>query len=123
MNKKTHWQTNKEEVSNCYNSWKYEDLKKTELLTVLLYNAMSNRDIYSYPNFVIGVNKAGDTLAVMDKSFEGEIKIGEQVTIEPFEWTEPEKKIKKPLLTICKKSKENKLYCSVKTVFYGSIKK
>jgi len=122
MNKKTYWQTEKEKVSTCYNTWKYEDLQKIESITVLLYNAKENRDLYSYPNFIIGKTPKGDTIAVMDKSFEGNLKQGDKITIEPNLWTEAEKEIKKPLLTVHKKSKENKLYCSIKKVFYGRIK-
>lgn len=69
MNKKKYWQAEKEKVSNCYNTWKYEDLQKTQSITVLLYNAKKNLGMYSYPNFIIGESPEGDTIAVMDKNF------------------------------------------------------
>lgn len=123
MNKKAYWETEKEKVSNCYKSWKYEDLQTEQQIKLLLYNPKHSQDIYSYPNFLIGINAKGDTIAIIDKDFEGKLSQGDMITVEPHEWTEAENAIKKPLLTVRKKSSENKLYCSVSIVFYGRIKK
>lgn len=122
INKKAYWKSEKEKVSHCYKSWQFEDLQTTQHVKVLLYNAKHNQDIYSFPNFLIGVNVEGDTIAVMDKNFEGKLQLGDKITVEPHEWTAAEKEIRKPLLTVRKKSSKNKLYCSVCIVHYGRIK-
>jgi hypothetical protein len=122
MNKRAYWKKEKEKVSNCRKTWKYADLEKTESITVLLYNAKMRFHLFSFPNFIIGENQKGDTIAVMDRHFEGKLKQGDKITIEPYLWTETEKNIIKPLFTVHKKSKENNLYCSIKKVFYGRIK-
>lgn len=121
MSKKS-WQAEQKSVSECYKSWKYEDLQTVQHVRVLLYNQKHNQDIYSYPNFLIGINTKGDTIAIMDKDFEGKLREGDMITVEPDEWTNAEKEIKKPLFTVRKKPSENKLYCSVNVIFYGRIK-
>src|SRR5690606_13499264 len=122
MNKKAYREAEKEKVSNCYKSWKYEELQSVQHIKVLLYNTKHSQDIYSYPNLLIDVNTEGDTKELMDKDFKGKLQQGDKITVEPHEWTAAEKEIKKPLFTVRKKSSENKLYCSVSIVFYARIK-
>lgn len=122
INKTTYWETEKIKVSNCYNSWIYEDLQTEQRIKVLLYNPKYSHDLFTYPNFLIGENTNGDTVALLDKDFKGIILPGDIVAIKPRKWSDGEKTINKPLLTIREKSSENKLYCIISTVYFGEIK-
>ncbi len=115
------WDSEKNKVEECRSKWIHKDLPKEQQITVLLFTPKSNRDIYSYPNFLIGVTEIKDTIAFIDKHFEGEIRVGVRIKLLPFQWSEAEKTINKPIFTVHKKSKENDLYCIVKTVYYGKI--
>lgn len=122
INKREYWEAEKEKVYNCYKSWKYEDLQKEQCIKLLLFNPKHRHSMYSYPNFLIGINVEGDTIAIVDNNFDGKLDQGDLITAEPREWTEAEKVNKKPLFTVNKKSYENKLYCSISIVYYGQIK-
>jgi hypothetical protein len=118
---KSFWKEEKTKVETCQNLWAYEDLPESQLITALLFNAKWNHDVSSFPNFLIGVTKNNDTLAIMDKNFEGNIKHGDIVTVVPERWSQVEKDIKKPLFTVNPRSDENDLYCAVRTIYYGKI--
>lgn len=122
MNKTEYWEAEKEKVYNCHKSWKYQDLQKEQRVKLLLFNLKHRHSMLSYPNFLIGINVEGDTIAIMDNNFDGKLDQGDIITAEPHEWTEAEKEYIKPLLTVHKKSYENKLYCSISIVYYGRIK-
>ena len=121
MNRKVSRTPEKNKIAKCYESWQYEDLQSGQHLSVLLHNPKLNRGIQSYPNFIIGVNAQGDTIAILDKDYAGKLGYGDQINVSPHKWTDVEKKVKKPLFTLRKKSEENDLYCMVKTVFYGKV--
>ena len=118
---KSYWNIEKEKVQKCRDEWSYKDLEKEIVIRVLLYNSKKNLDISSFPNFVIGVTNSMDTIAIMDKDFEGTINRGSSITVSPLLWTDIEKEIMKPMFTVYPKSKENDLYCSVKIIYYGNI--
>jgi len=109
------------EVSKSYNNWVYKELKNKQDIRVLLFNKKVRIDLLSYPNFIIGINKQGDTIAVIDKDYENNLILNDKVVVEQCIWNPNEKEMIKPLLTISKNRKINQLYLSIDTVFYGSI--
>ena len=84
------WDSEKKKIEECRSKWIYKDLSKEQQITVLLFSAKSNRDIYSYPNFLIGMTESNDTIAFLDKDFEGEIKKGDRIKLLPLQWNEAE---------------------------------
>lgn len=118
---KKYWQRESKKVELCRNNWVYNDLTKEQEFNVLLYSPKSRYCLTFFPNFLIGVTKTKDTIAFLDKDFEGEIKIGDTIKLIPCAWSIMEKQNIKPIFFLSPNSKENNLFCKVKTVFYGKI--
>ncbi len=108
-------------ASDCSEKWIYKDLKKEKQIKVLLFDARWLFDLMAFPNFLIGTTLNGDTIACMDNKFEGSIKEGEVITILPYQWTDNDKKIEKPISILYKKVEKSMLKCKIDTVFYCKI--
>lgn len=110
-------------VKNCRDKWIYKDLKEKNEIKVLLFDEKRQRHLYSFPNFVIGITNANDTIAILDKEFDGLIKINSKITIEPLQWSSEDKEGYLPAFIVYKTIKENDLLCRIKHVYYGKIGK
>ena len=112
-----------DKVKNCRNNWIYEDLKEKKEIKVLLFDEKRCLHNHCFPNFILGVTNANDTIAILDKGFEGLVKINSKITIEPQHWIGEEKEDYLPAFIVSNKTKENDLLCRVKYVYYGKINK
>ena len=80
----------------------------------------------SWPSFTIGTNSVGDTIGVIDYEYSGELKKGKYATFEPSQRKEGvvaaiDSELDEPVFTVNRKRKENELYCSITTIFYGKL--
>lgn len=123
MQKKVNWNSEKAKVEACKSRWVYNDLLEEQTITVLLFSAKFNQGVQSFPNVLIGVTFKNDTIAILDKDFDGILKKGSAVKVLPSIWSNAEKEIKKPALTVYQTSEENDLYCKVKYAYYSKIEK
>jgi len=110
-----------EKVSEVYNSWKYKELASGQKLKVLLFNKKVKIDLMTYSNFLIGINPDGDTIAIIDKEYQGDLYYKNDLIIDTCKWTPYEKEMINPLLTVSSKKEYNDFYLSIDTVFYGCI--
>lgn len=118
---KKFWVREEAKIEQCRSNWAYMDLLEKQEVRVLLFRDRFFFDVIPFPAFVIGVNQAQDTLAFVDKDFEGVLEIGKKVSIAPASWTLTEKMEIKPVYSVYPKSKYNDLHCAVKLVYYGSF--
>ncbi len=118
---KKFWANESKKVESCRNKWVYQDLSEEHELTVLSFSAKSRHSLVSFPNFLIGITETNDTIAFLDKDFEGKLNLNDKIKIIPFKWTDTEKQTLKPLYYIHSKSKDNDLFCVVNTVYYGKV--
>lgn len=121
LRSKKFWAREESKMEQCRSNWAYMDLLEKQEVRVLLFRDRFFFDIIPFPAFLIGVNQAHDTLAFVDKDFEGVLEIGKNVTVSPASWTLTEKKEIKPVFSVYPKSKTNDLHCAVKLVYYGSF--
>ena len=120
---KKYWDAEKQKVETYRDRWKFIDLTETIELKVLLFNKKRHYDLSVFPNFVIGVTANSDTIGIVDKEFSGILNQNEKISVSPALWTEEDKQLYFPALTIYPNSNDNNLHCSVKKIFYGKIKK
>lgn len=110
-------------VDTCCDSRQYLDLKLDSLqVKVLYFENKSSYDMLFYPCFFIGLGEAGDTLGFVDKDNANELLLGSKVVVYPCNWTPEEKSIYFPLHKEFADNNLNKLMCSVKRVYYISIR-
>lgn len=112
-----------DKISNCMNNWVYSDLEKSQKIRVEIIDKQSSFDLFYFPNLIIGVTEKDDTIAVIDKDYEGKVLEGETITIQPAKWSEEDKELITPCTTVNKSTKKNDLYCAVTNAYYGSISK
>ena len=123
LRSKKFWSREEAKIERCRNEWKYVDLAEKQELKVLLFRDRFLFDIQVFPAFAIGVNNHSDTIAVIDKDFEGIVEIGEKINIAPARWTANDKDYITPVYSVYPKAKTNDLHCAVKEVFYVKIEK
>jgi hypothetical protein len=111
-------------VEDCRNNWMYEDLKDTITIRLLLLDKKGRYDIVSWPNLFIGITNDNDTIGLIDDFSTKDFKINSLLTFVPYDYGIEIGKSKDgltPVFTVHKKDKENKLYCSIKSLFYGKL--
>jgi hypothetical protein len=112
-----------ERVETARSKWKYADLAEEKEITVLLFSKKFSVCMSSYPNFLVGITSAHDTIGIVDLYFEGELKRGEAIKVKPVELDEALKGlIGKPSVSVYFKPSDNDIQCAVKTVYYAEIK-
>lgn len=120
---KKFWSREEAKIERCRGEWRFHDLAEEQELKVLLFRDRFLFDIQVFPAFAIGINHHADTIAVIDKDFEGVVKIGEKINISPSAWTAREKENIYPVYSVYPKARTNDLHCAVKGVFYVKIQK
>lgn len=121
LRSKKFWAREEAKIEQCRGQWKFSDLSETQDLKVLLFRDRFYFDVNLFPAFIIGVTSNSDTVGVVDKDFEGILKIGQQITISPAGWTPSEKETIRPVYSVYPKSKTNDLHCAAKEIFYAKI--
>lgn len=98
-------------------NWIFSDLVNADTLKVIYFDPIYYFSINFYPNFLIGVNFHNDTLAVIDKSFHGKVKINSEVIIKPSDWSQTDK----DLITMKGYSDIRNWANRIKTIYYCEI--
>jgi hypothetical protein len=111
-------------VENCRSNWIYKELQDTITIKLLLIDKKGYYDLAKWPNFFIGITNEKDTIGIVDDFSTKDYEKNSLLTFVPYDYTRqlynsPESLV--PVLTIKRKDKENKYYCSVKTIFYGKL--
>lgn len=107
--------------SRYYDKWEYFDLEKEQVITVLLFSKKFHYELQTQPNFVVGISEKSDTIGFVDKIYNGHLRKGSRVKIKPGDWSYEQKMLMRPEILAYKKTKENNIFCAVKTVYYGKI--
>lgn len=111
-------------VESCRQNWSYLDLKDTVTIRLLMQDKKGRYDLVSWPNLFIGVTNQNDTIGLIDNFTTKEYQINSSLTFAPHNYgTDIEKVLGgyTPVFTVHKKDKENRLYCSIKTLFYCKL--
>lgn len=111
-----------QKIRACRENWRFEDLPEDKKdVKVLLFENKSEYSIHSFATFVICVHE-DDTFSIIDKDYyHNVIKNGSLINLKVHKWTDREKEIYKPIFFFSKDTLVNKLFCSVKVVFWGRI--
>lgn len=117
---KKFWAREETKMQTCRQNWTYQDLSQPTNVKILLFR---NRLVFDrvYPAFIIGINDQKDTVAFIDKDFEGVFEVNSTVKISPVTWTAIEKVELDPVFSVYPKSKVNDFHCAVKVVYYGKF--
>ena len=115
-------QYNSAYAEKCISEWKYIDIMLADSVKVLLFSPKHQVDLSVFPNFLIGVNNMGDTIGCVDRGFTGDLKKGQIVIVEHGNWSPLQKEYLIRSETGSKDKKINRLFCSVKTVYYVKIR-
>ena len=118
---KKFWTREEEKMSTCRQDWTYQGLNQETTVKILLFRNRLTFDRI-YPAFIIGVDAQKDTVAFLDKDFEGVFEVGATVKVSPAKWTAIEQVELFPVFSVYPKSKVNDFHCAVKTVFYGDFR-
>ncbi|WP_163718787.1 hypothetical protein [Mangrovibacterium lignilyticum] len=111
-------------VKNCREDWTYSDLKDTISIRLLLHDKKGRYDLVSWPNLFIGITNQNDTIGLIDNFTTIEYKVNSKLTFVPYDYgTEIEKALGgyAPVFTVHRKDKENRLYCSIKSLYYCKL--
>ncbi len=117
---KKFWTREETKMQTCREAWTYQDLSQPALVKILLFR---NRLVFDrvYPAFIIGINDQKDTVAFIDKDFDGIFEVNSTVKVTPANWTPIEKVELDPVFSVYPKSKVNDFHCVVKVVYYGKF--
>ncbi len=108
-------------IEDCRKKWIYQELQNSFSIKILVFNPKSAVTGMKFPNFIIGMTKEKELIAIIDKDFENNLKKGTEITVKPIKWTLTEKENLMPMFTVEKRRKDRELYCKVKTIYYGEI--
>ncbi len=115
----------RERVEKCRGNWNYKTNETPIEITIIEFQKKSHFTMNSFPNFFIGTTLDKDTVGIIEYDTNRIFKRGEVVKFQP--------EVKRnqfngqgglrdyPMFTVSKKTKENDLLCSIKTIFYGKI--
>lgn len=113
----------KEYVRKCREAWQYSDLLEEKCLEVILFGEAMQVSIVKRSGIFFCTNNAGDTLAILDMDYQGDIKPGTKVVFEPFLWEDWQKKaFPPPFLVYYTRRHKNEIFCAVTNVYYGKVK-
>jgi len=120
LRNKKFWTREETKMKSCREAWTYQDLSQRAEVKILLFR---NRLVFDciYPAFIIGINVQKDTVAFIDKDFEGVFEVNSAVKVSPANWTPIEKVELDPVFSVYPKSKFNDFHCAVKVVYYGKF--
>jgi hypothetical protein len=115
-----------EKVERCRKNWTFSNFHDTLEISLLKEERKGSYDMVSWPNFFIGISSSGDTLGVVEYDTEKTFKKRDIIR---FLTTSKDTSIlavldnrwDEPVFRVSKRSKENDLYCSVKTIYYGKL--
>jgi len=108
-------------LASCVNKWEYKDLKDTLIISGWYFFSHANIDLNIFPNFLIGKAENGSYVGVIDKEFNGQIRVGDNATIVPYKWDSIDKMRMKPPFIFWEKRKERSIVCKIRTIYYGRI--
>lgn len=109
-------------VKNCREAWQYSDLRNEQCLEVVLFREASYISIVKRSSIFFCTNHFGDTLAVLDMDYKGDIKSGTKVVFEPYAWSDNQKKYIQPPYFYSIHRDFNEIFCAVTNVYYGKVK-
>ena len=117
---KKFWTREETKMQTCRENWTYQDLNNPTQIKVLLFR---NRLVFDriYPAFIIGVNEQQDTVAFIDKDFEGILEVNSSVHVSPGNWSAIKKVELEPVFSVYPKSKVNDFHCAVKVVYFSKF--
>ncbi len=117
---KKFWTREETKMQTCREAWTFQDLIQPTNVKILLFR---NRLVFDriYPAFIIGINDQKDTVAFIDKDFEGIFEMNSTVNVAPANWTPIEKVELDPVFSVYPKSKVNDFHCAVKVVYYAQF--
>ena len=110
-------------VESCRKNWTYYDLKDTATIRLLMHDKKGHYDLVGWPNLFIGITNQNDTIGMLDDFTSMEYTVNSKLTFVPYNYgTEIEKTlVGKPAFIIHRKDNENKLYCSIKSLYYCKL--
>lgn len=109
----------KAKIELCRSTWTYAALPKKTDIKVLLFDEAFGVCTQSYPNFIIGISAAGDTIGIIESGYDSILKPKENITLFPIKW--PPIYHEKPVFSVYNKSKNNDIVCAVKTLYHGVL--
>lgn len=109
-------------LKDCQTQWEYEDLSDPIEIRVLTAQNKYKYDMASFPNFVIGVTPAHDTIGVVDNLYSIDLQGKQTLKVLPHQYESLEKQLSmRPATILDKVNKQNRYNCSVTKVYYGRI--
>lgn len=109
-------------VEKCREAWQYSDLKEEKCLEVILFREASYISIVKRSSIFFCTNHTGDTIAVLDMDYQGDIKPGTKIVFEPFLWNDNQKMYIHPPYFYSIHRDFNEIFCAVTNVYYGKVK-
>ena len=110
-------------IESCRKEWTFNELKDTITIRLIMHDQKGRYDTSTWPNFFIGITNQQDTIGLIDDFTLKSYKKNELLSFAPYfygtEHTEPFGL--DPVFTIHRNNKKNKLYCSVKKIYYGKL--
>lgn len=112
-------------VSMCIGRWEKDSLEKEQTITVIEFRPWELHSIVYTPNFVIGVDEQGDTIAaIANQTSDTTFRAGDTMIIAPAYFSENDKLYASTVSREYNRDpKKDDIYCVVRKQYYAEFKR